>query len=161
MKNLMKALWNLQVFVLLYQWFMKLWWSPNPEIKRQVAPPAATIIERLHLFIGNSDKLKQFVIDGFWWEVKEQMSFMVLLTRLKKLILVCRWCQSRPSILYLSCPNITILQKLNNSAVFPETSMAPPAGVFYDRVNINFLSIRETSYGVLILFLDLDTFIDV
>lgn len=39
--------------------------EPNPEIKRQVAPPAATIIERLHLFIGNSDKLKQFVIDGF------------------------------------------------------------------------------------------------
>lgn len=39
--------------------------------------------------------------------------------------------------------------------------MAPPAGVFYDRVNINFLSIRETSYGVLISFLDLDTFIDV
>lgn len=110
MKNLMKALWNLQVFVLLYQWFMKLWWSPNPEIKRQVAPPAATIIERLHLFIGNSDKLKQFVIDGFWWEVKEQMSFMVLLTRLKKLILVCRWCQSRPSILYL------ILSKYHNTA---------------------------------------------
>lgn len=110
MNNLMKALWNLQVFVLLYQWFMKLWWSPNPEIKRQVAPPAGTIIERLHLFIGNSDKLKQFVIDGFWWEVKEQMSFMVLLTRLKKLILVCRWCQSRPSILYL------ILSKYHNTA---------------------------------------------
>lgn len=110
----MKNLWRLCEITGYLSFFISdlwsLWRSSSPEIKRPVAPPAATIIEILHLFIGNSDRLKQFVIDGFWWEVKEQMSFMVLLTRLKKLILVCRWCQSWPSILYL------ILSKYHNTA---------------------------------------------
>lgn len=34
-------------------------------------------------------------------------------------------------------------------------------GVFYDCVNINFFFICEILYGVLILFFDLDIFIDV
>lgn len=113
-----------------------------------MSPPAVLVIENLHLFIGNSDKLKQFVIDGFRWEVKEQMSFMVLLTRLKKLISVCRCCQS----FTWCCPNSTMLQELKNTAVLPQTSMAPPAGGFHDRVNINFLSIHYISYGLLIFF---------
>lgn len=53
-----------------------------------------------------------------------------------------------------------MLQELKNSAALLGTSMAPPAGAFRDRANINFLSIHYIFICSVDIIFNFDTFID-